>query len=656
MSAALAALVLVVLGWPTAWEQPADAALPTGFAEQLTHTGLDSPTAFDFAPDGRLFVAEKRGVIQTFDSVSDTTPAVFADLRTQVHNNRDRGLLGIEVDPSWPARPYVYVHYVHDAPAGGTAPTYGSPGLDSDPCPTVSGFPHCPASVRVSRLTASGAAMGGETVLLQDLCHPHPFHDGGGMAIGPEGALYVSLGEGAWPGVDWGNFDDACGDPGGNDPPSAEGGSLRSQDVRTLGDPTSVDGAVVRIDPDTGAPWPGNPLAGHSHPEARKLISYGLRNPWRLAMRPGTSEVWVGDVGAASTEEIDRILPAGPVENFGWPCYEGRARNRNFDLPNLTMCESLYASSGAVTSPYFQYCHGATPSDPNLPCSTGQGAISGLTFYTGGSYPARYNGALFYADYTKNAISVLLPGTNGLPDPTQVETFASGIGGPVDLRTGPGGDLFYVDVFDGSLRRIYVGSPTDPPDPPGDGPTAVIDTPATTTTWAAGDAIGFSGHASDASGNPLPETALRWAYNMFHCSSPSDCHRHVVEDLVGASGTLTAVDHEYPARIELVLTATAPSGAKDTTSVTLDPKTVDLTFATDPTGLTVSADATSGAAPIQQTFIVGATVTVNAPSPQKRGSNVHEFRQWSDGGTQSHAFRAPPDPTTYTASFTTAPK
>ena len=655
--AALGAIALVALSWPTVWEAPAEAALPTGFAEHVTHAGLDRPTAFDFAPDGRLFVAEQRGVIKTFDSVSDPTPAVFADLRTEVHNNRDRGLLGIEVDPGWPARPYVYVHYVYDAPVGGTAPTYGSAGGDSDDCPLVEGWPLCPATVRVSRLTASGTTMTAETVLLSNLCHPLAFHDGGGMAIGPEGALYVSLGEGSWPGVDWGNFDDDCGDPGGDDPPSAQGGSLRAQDLRTAGDPAAVNGAVIRINPDTGAPWPGNPLIGHADPEARKVLAYGLRNPWRLALRPGTSEVWVADVGASLAEEVNRVVPAAPVENFGWPCYEGFTRNPNFDNANLTICEDLYASAGAVTNPYHRYCHGTAPSDPNAVCpNVQQGVISGISFYGSGTYPQRYHGALFYADYSRNSIYVLLPGTNGLPDPNRQETFASGIGGPVDLRTGPDGDLFYADVFDGTLRRIYVGDPEDPPDPPDDAPVATIDTPAATTTWAVGDAISFSGHATDASGAPMPASALRWSYNMFHCYAPTDCHRHGVQGFTGASGSLTAIDHEYPAKIELVLTATAPSGAKDTTSVTLEPRAVDLTFATDPPGLTVTAGETSGPAPLQRTFIVGATVAVNAPSPQNKGAYRHTFSKWSDGGAQSHLFRAPSAPTTYTAGFTTAPK
>ena len=86
-------------------------ALPSGFQETTVFTGLTNPTAIEFASDGRVFVAEKRGVIKVFDNLSDTTPAVFADLNTNVYNFWDRGLLGMVLDPDFPASPSVYVLY-----------------------------------------------------------------------------------------------------------------------------------------------------------------------------------------------------------------------------------------------------------------------------------------------------------------------------------------------------------------------------------------------------------------------------------------------------------------------------------------------------------------------------------------------------------------
>ena len=94
----------------------ANAALPTGFEEQIVLSGLTNPTVVRFAGDGRVFVAEKRGVIKVFDSLSDTTPTVFADLNVNVHNFWDRGLLGMALDPQFPTNPYVYVLYTYDRP------------------------------------------------------------------------------------------------------------------------------------------------------------------------------------------------------------------------------------------------------------------------------------------------------------------------------------------------------------------------------------------------------------------------------------------------------------------------------------------------------------------------------------------------------------
>ena len=103
-------------------------ALPSGFQESVVFTGLTNPTAVRFASDGRVFVGEKSGLVKVFDSLSDPTPTVFADLRTNTYNFWDRGLLGMTLDPQFPTDPYVYVLYSYDAEIGGTAPRWGTPG------------------------------------------------------------------------------------------------------------------------------------------------------------------------------------------------------------------------------------------------------------------------------------------------------------------------------------------------------------------------------------------------------------------------------------------------------------------------------------------------------------------------------------------------
>ncbi len=96
-----------------------------GFQETVAFSGLTHPTSVRFSPDGRVFVAEKSGLIKVFDTLSDTSATVVADLRTKVHDYWDRGLLGFQLDPEFPAKPFLYVSYSHDAAIGATAPRWG---------------------------------------------------------------------------------------------------------------------------------------------------------------------------------------------------------------------------------------------------------------------------------------------------------------------------------------------------------------------------------------------------------------------------------------------------------------------------------------------------------------------------------------------------
>ena len=351
-------LIVLVLILSLLIVAPAE-ALPAGFVEETVFTGLSSPIDVEFSPDGRILVAEKKGTIQVFDSLTDTSPDTLADLNVNVYNFWDRGLLGIALHPNFPATPYVYVLYTYDAEIGGTAPTWGSAGVYSDPCPSPPGATAdgCVVSGRLSRLTVSGNQMtGSEVVLIEDWCQQYPSHSIGDLAFGADGMLYASSGDGAsFNSVDYGQDGtpvNPCGDPPGGvggsmSPPTAEGGALRSQDLRTSGDPTSLSGTVIRIDPATGLAPLDNPLAGSADPNAQRIVAYGLRNPFRIDFRPGTNDLWLGDVGWSSWEELNRIAnPTGGVLNFGWPCYEGGSgtstRQSGYDNANLDICEDLY--------------------------------------------------------------------------------------------------------------------------------------------------------------------------------------------------------------------------------------------------------------------------------------------------------------------------
>ncbi len=237
----------------------ASAIVPAGFQESTVWTGFTNPTTIEFAADGRVFVGEKSGRIVSYDSLADPSPTPVADLSNAVHDFWDRGLLGMALDPDFTnGRPYIYVLYTYNKdPSDATVPRW------PDNCPTPPGATAdgCVVSGRLSRLTLDGV----ETPLITDWCQQYPSHSVGDLVFGPGRALYVSAGDGAsFNFADYGQDGapvNPCGDPGGAapTPPTAEGGALRSQDIRSAGDPTGGDGAILRVDPDTGAALPDNP-------------------------------------------------------------------------------------------------------------------------------------------------------------------------------------------------------------------------------------------------------------------------------------------------------------------------------------------------------------------------------------------------------------
>ncbi|WP_244366101.1 PQQ-dependent sugar dehydrogenase [Micromonospora echinofusca] len=714
---------------------PVTAALPAGFTDQTVLAGLTQPTKLAFSPDGRIFVAEKAGLVKVFDGPGDPTPVVFADLRPQVYDYTDLGLLGLTLAPSFPADPYVYVSYSYDGVVDGSAPTY------HDTCPRLG---NCRSSARVSRLRAAGdVTTGAEQVLLHDWCTQSDTHSVGDLHFGPDGALYVTGGDGAAASyTDYGQGGspaNPCGDPPvpagtAPTPPTAEGGALRSQDLRTPGDPTGLGGTLIRIDPATGAARPDNPLAGSTDRNTRRIVAHGLRNAYRWTFRPGTREVWLGDVGWRNWEEINRLPDplAGPVPNYGWPCYEGNNRQNGFDAANLDLCESLYrAPAGTVTAPYYTYAHNQVVASGDG-CPTGGSSPSGVAFYprSGGAYPAEYAGALFFADYSRRCVWAMRVGADGLPDPARITGF-SATAFAVDLQVGADGDVYYVDLPGGTVRRFHHTAGNQPPvadlratpvsgpapltvtfdasgstDPDagdvlgyewdftGDGtwdatgvrvahtyptvgtytarlrvtdpgglsdtagvqilvgigaPVPVIDLPDPGLRWRVGQPVTFAGHATDPQDGPLPASALRWRLVNRHCTTDGDCHSHVMQELTGVTGgSFPGPDHEYPSYLELTLTATDSAGLTGSTTLRLDPATVDLAFTTVPSGLRVNVNGTELTTPAAARVIIGATTTLSAPSPQ--GDCV--FADWSDGGAQTHALAAPADGGTWTATFT----
>lgn len=689
------------------------ALIQSGFNNTTVFSGLTEPTAIRFASDGRIFVAEKSGIIKVFDTISDTTPTIFADLRSQVYNYWDRGLLSLELHPNFPTTPYVYVLYTRDAPPNGNTPYY------NDACSDPTGV-GCPATGRLSRLKAAGNVMtGSEEALITDWCVQYPSHTVGTIKFASDGSLYVSGGDGAsFTFVDYGQQGNPCNDP------LQEGGSLRSQDLLSPLDPLGYNGSIIRVN-DLGQALSTNPFYGGDTKDDR-FIAFGLRNPFRFTFKPNSNEIWVGDVGQGATEEVDRIENplSTPIKNFGWPCYEGPVKQVGFEASNLPLCKLLYEQN-AATAPYYSYEHDGQST-----------SITGTEFYTGTTYPAKYKNALFFADYSRGYIKAMLPGVNGLPDTQNIETIVDSGTNVVELQKGPNGDIFYVDLNAGEVHRLVYNTGNQPPtaiitadktfgsipltvtfdgstssDPEGltlkytwdlDGngtfgdstsskptytyrqskdyvvslrvtdsanntntktlkisagnrpPAVTISKPLSTLTWKVGDTIQFSGTGTDPDSGNVPAAKLNWKIIMHHCAeeNPTDCHKHPLQTFTGvAGGTFIAPDHEYPSYLEVELSTTDSRGLTTTKSVNLQPQTTTITFQSNPPGLDLVLYDKRRTTPFTRKIITNGKATISAPTPQSVYTDEYKFVSWSDGGSQTHEFTANAANSTLTATY-----
>src|SRR6266849_365202 len=231
------------------------ATLPTGFVETQIASGLSSPTAMEFAPDGRLFVCLQGGNLRVVKNGA-LLPTPFVTLT--VDSSGERGLLGVAFDPSFATNNFVYVYYT---------------------------VPGSPAHNRVSRFTASGnvATPGSEFVLLNlnDLSSAGN-HNGGAIHFGPDGKLYIAVGENA-----------------------------NGSNSQTL---SNLLGKMLRINSDGTIPT-DNPFFNTATGVNRAIWALGVRNPYTFAVQPGTGLIYINDVGQDTWEEINVGLAGA---NYGW--------------------------------------------------------------------------------------------------------------------------------------------------------------------------------------------------------------------------------------------------------------------------------------------------------------------------------------------------
>lgn len=323
----------------------ADTFNDPGFATETVAT-VDPYTlvGFTFAPDGRMFVWQKNGVIRIIQNGA-LLPTPFADLSNRVNEQDDRGFWGFALDPDFANNGYVYMTY-----------TYENTANPHDPGPKTS---------RLSRMTVNPAnpnvaLSNSEVVILGSLSNPpcsqYPATadciaaDGGSHTIGsivfaPDGKMLVGIGDGA--------------DANITDPLA-----LRSQDLN------SYNGKIIRINKD-GTAVPDNPFYDGTNSIRSKVWLYGVRNPFRFSVQPATGDIWFGEVGWNTWEEVNRGVRGG---NYGWPCYEGNTQQVGY--MSSPLCSSIPA--GSLVAPYHLYNH-----------SQGTAAIGG-PFYNASLYPAQY--------------------------------------------------------------------------------------------------------------------------------------------------------------------------------------------------------------------------------------------------------------------------
>jgi glucose/arabinose dehydrogenase len=319
--------------------------VPSGFSVATIASGLSDPTAMEVAPDGRIFVAEQGGRLRV---VKNGTLLATPFVSLSVDATGERGLLGVAFHPNFPATPYVYVYYTT-----ATSPIHN----------------------RVSRFTANGdtaVANSGVNILDLDNLSTATNHNGGAIHFGPDGKLYVAVGENA-----------------------------NSSNSQTL---SNRLGKVLRINADGSIPS-DNPFFNSAVGANRAIWALGLRNPFTFAFQRGSSRMFINDVGASTWEEIN-LGVAG--SNYGWPITEGPTSDTRF------------------RSPFHAYRHDGSP---------GGCAIAGGAFYnpTTAQFPAEFVGDYFFADLCGGWIRSLDVATkvaksfaSGISNPVDLKVGADG--------------------------------------------------------------------------------------------------------------------------------------------------------------------------------------------------------------------------------------
>jgi len=335
---------------------------------------LVSPVALDAPPDNskRLFIADQVGKVWVIQADGTKSSAPFMDLSSKIVTLNggydERGLLGFAFHPDFKTNGKFYVFYSAPPHAGGP-----EPGASWDNLVRVSEF----------KVTADGsqADMGSERVILE-IDHPQNNHNGGTLAFGPDGYLYISIGDG-------GNKDDVG--PGHVSDWYADNTGGNGQDIYS-----NLLGNILRIDVNSGAPYSipsDNPFVGTA--AKGEIYAYGFRNPYRFSFdMGGTHQLLAGDAGQSLYEEIDLVTKGG---NYGWNVKEGsHCFSTDNDLQERSSCPSTDTAGKPLTDPIIELVNAANPKGGGVAIT-----IVGGNVYRGDSLSA-LQGQYIFGSFSQN--------------------------------------------------------------------------------------------------------------------------------------------------------------------------------------------------------------------------------------------------------------
>ncbi|MEL6866919.1 MAG: PQQ-dependent sugar dehydrogenase [Bacteroidota bacterium] len=367
--------------------------------------GFSRPVDIVNAGDDRLFIVEQGGLIKIIDGDGNTQAIPFLDLRSRVNfGASEQGLLGLAFHPDYATNGYFFVNYTGGNGNGETRV----------------------ARFKVSDANPNFADASTEEVVLT-VSQPEWNHNGGGLQFGPDGYLYIGLGDGGSGGDPWGN-----------------------------GQNTEVMlGKMLRIDVNgtSGYTIPGDNPFVNTADYLAEIWAFGLRNPWRFSFDRLTGDMWIGDVGQNAKEEID-FQPASSAggENYGWDCREG---DQNFGNSS-SACAGLTNFAEPVASyKVSNFCN----------------SVTGGFVYRGCEFPDMY-GKYFYADYCNGRVWTIEP--DGAGGWTNTEVFNNNAYDISTFGQDSKGELYAARLNSGAIVRLEMGDRRPTPEVVADGTTLSV--------------------------------------------------------------------------------------------------------------------------------------------------------------------------------------